>query len=200
MIKENRFFDRYRTGQTPWAHARPDFNLIEMVQKHKITPSKVLDAGCGLGVESVWMAQSGFEVTATDIAPIAIEKARDSAQSTNLAINWLTMDLLSDSFDNDSFGFIFDRGFFHAFDLPEERTLIAQKFNRFLKTGGLWLTLMGNGDGVAERTGPPLRRASDLVVAAEPYFEILSLDVSVFGNESENPHKIWRCLMRKREV
>jgi len=110
------------------------------------------------------------------------------------------MDIMDKELPNEAFDFIFDRGFYHTFDTHEERSLVAKKLASSLKENGLWLSLLGNGDGVPVRTGPPLRSASDIVLAVDPFFEILSLEVSVFGNEEANPHKIWRCLMKKRKL
>ncbi|PKP32822.1 MAG: class I SAM-dependent methyltransferase [Bacteroidetes bacterium HGW-Bacteroidetes-16] len=200
MTEENRFIDRYRTGHTPWVHSNPDFNLLETVTQRPITPCKVFEPGCGLGVESVWLAEQGFEVTAMDVSELALEKAKASAGALASKINWLSMDITRDRLPKEAFGFIFDRGFFHTFDTSGERSLVAEKLASSLEENGLWLSLMGNGDGVPVRTGPPLRSASDIVLAVDPFFEILSLEVSVFGNEEANPHKIWRCLMKKRKL
>jgi len=200
MTEENRFIDRYLTGHTPWVHPNPDFNLIEMVEQTPIAPCKVLDPGCGLGVEAIWLTKQGFEVTAMDVSELALEKAKTSAGPMASKITWLSMDIMDKELPNEAFDFIFDRGFYHTFDTHEERSLVAKKLASSLKENGLWLSLLGNGDGVPVRTGPPLRSASNIVLAVDPFFEILSLEVSVFGNEEANPHKIWRCLMKKRKL
>ncbi len=200
MATENRFIDRYQTGHTPWVHPHPDFNLTETVNQMNIQPCKVLDPGCGLGVESIWLAEQGFEVTAMDVSELALEKAKTAAGSLSTQINWLHLDIMHADLPTNEFDFIFDRGFFHTFDSADERSLVARKLAASLKENGLWLTLMGNHDGVEVRTGPPLRTATDIVLAVDPYFEIQKLEVSVFGNEEEKPHKIWRCLMKKRSL
>lgn len=199
-MEENRFVDRYQTGRTPWVHQYPDFNLVEIVKSRNIQPAKALDPGCGLGVESVWLAEQGFEVTAMDVSALALEKAKAAAGSMAAKINWISMDILLDELPQNTFDFIFDRGFFHVFDSSEERDLVARKLASSLKENGLWLSLMGNGDGVPIRTGPPLRSATEIVLAVDPYFEIISLEASVFGNEEKHPHKNWRCLMKKRSL
>jgi SAM-dependent methyltransferase len=199
MTEENRFIDRYRTGNTPWAHQHPDFNLIETVKQRQIAPCKVFEPGCGLGMESIWLAQQGFEVTASDISLLAMEKAREIAGPLAKKINWVALDLMTDDLPEAAYDFVFDRGVFHTFDTHEERSILARKLAFTLQENGLWLSLLGNKDGVALRTGPPLRTATDIVLAVDTFFEIISLEVSVFGNEEVNPHKIWRCLMKKRK-
>lgn len=198
MTEENRFLDRYRTGTTPWAHQHPDFNLLEVIEKRQIKPCVALDPGCGLGVEAIWLASKGFEVTAMDISPLALDKANAAAAELGKKIRWMVMDIMTEDLPESTYDFIFDRGFFHTFDSDEERSLVARKLAVSMREDGLWLSLIGNKDGVAERTGPPLRTASDIVLAVDPYFEILSLEVSVFGSDQASPAKIWRCLMKKR--
>lgn len=39
----------------------------------KYVKGKVLDIGCGAGRHSLWLQQSGYEVTAIDISPLAVE-------------------------------------------------------------------------------------------------------------------------------
>ena len=53
---------------------------------------RALDVGCGLGDNAAALARAGFEVTAFDISPTAIDwaKARFSSED----INWLAADLL----------------------------------------------------------------------------------------------------------
>src|SRR4029450_8873368 len=41
--------------------------------------NRVLDAGCGIGRNSVYLAQKGCEVHAVDISRIALNKLRDAA-------------------------------------------------------------------------------------------------------------------------
>jgi 2-polyprenyl-3-methyl-5-hydroxy-6-metoxy-1,4-benzoquinol methylase len=42
--------------------------------------SPVLDSGCGTGEHALMLAERGFEVLGLDIAPTAIERARDKAR------------------------------------------------------------------------------------------------------------------------
>jgi hypothetical protein len=44
---EELYKERYKTGATPWGIGKPDFNLIETVNKTPIKPCKALDIECG---------------------------------------------------------------------------------------------------------------------------------------------------------
>ncbi len=198
MNTRDRFVDRYIEGHTPWVHEKPDFNLIEMVDNWPIHPCKTLDMGCGTGTESIWLAQQGFDVTALDGSPIAIEKAKLAAQEAQAKCHFEIRDFVSEEIPQAPFDFIFDRGFFHSFDTDADRKIVAKKVSSLLTERGLWLTLMANADAPPRESGPPPRSARNIMDAIEADFKLLSLNVSYFGNDQESPPKIWVCLMRKR--
>ncbi len=96
------------------------------------------------------------------------------------------------------FGFVFDRGCFHSFSSEEDRNAFSQNVAKHIEDSGLWLTIVGNADEQRETPGPPQRSAKDIILATEPYFEIMSLLTSHFGSNRQNPPRAWRCLLRKR--
>lgn len=199
MSDQERWEERYRTGSTPWDIGRPDFNLTEMVTERPIRNCKALEIGCGTGSNAVWLAQQNFSVTATDVSEIAIQKAKERASDAGVKCVFLVSDFLNDEIPGAPFGFVFDRGCFHSFDSDEERKQLAENVAFHLEKEGLWLSLVGSTDGPPREVGPPQRSARDIVIAVEPYFEILSLSSSHFDSESPEPPRNWVCLMRKRE-
>jgi SAM-dependent methyltransferase len=198
MSDKERWEERYRTGDTPWDIGRPDFNLIDMVTKRPIPACKALEIGCGAGSNAVWLAQQNFQVTATDVSELAIQKAGERASDAGVDCTFLVADFLNDKVSGAPFGFMFDRGCFHSFDSDEERKQLAENVDWHLEKDGLWLSLIGSTDGPPREVGPPQRSARDIVIAVEPYFEILSLDSSHFDADSSEPPRNWVCLMRKR--
>jgi SAM-dependent methyltransferase len=200
MTIEKRFRKRYESGNTPWDAGQPDFNLIETVNKNPILSCKALDVGCGTGDNSIWLAQNRFQVIGTDISDIAIEKAKEKASKAGVTCDFILVDFLKDKIEGAPFGFIFDRGCFHSFSSEDDRRRFAQNAAAHLKEAGLWLSIVGNADEDRQGPGPPQRTAGDIVLAVEPYFEILSFQSSYFGSNRPNPPKAWRCLMRKRHV
>lgn len=67
------------------ASARPpiDRDLIDTASG--MTPGKALDLGCGMGQNSIWLAQRGWTVTGVDISPGAIADARSAARDAGLS-------------------------------------------------------------------------------------------------------------------
>jgi SAM-dependent methyltransferase len=198
MTVEERYRKRYESGDTPWDVGQPDFNLIEVVTQKPIQSCKALDIGCGTGDNSIWLAQSGFEVIGTDTSDIALNKAREKASTADVECDFRLVDFLKNKIPGAPFGFVFDRGCFHSFSSESDRRRFAQNVAAHLEEAGLWLTIVGNADEHRRGPGPPQRTAGDIVRAVEPYFEILALQSSRFGSNHPNPPRAWRCLMQKR--
>ncbi len=195
---ENRFEERYRSGDLPWDHGMVDYNLVENVARRQITPCKVLDIGCGTGDNAVWLAGQGFEVVACDLSETAIRQAKGKAEVSGRQIRFLTGDFLHEQIPSAPFGFVFDRGCLHCIPDLTGRKIFAEKVNRLLEDGGMWLTLAGNADEPKREVGPPQLSASELVAIVEPSFEIISMETGFFGSDQIDPPRAWICLMRKR--
>jgi len=198
MNEEERFNDRYQTGNIPWDIGRPDYNLVNIVIDTPIIPCKALDIGCGTGDSSIWLAQNGFQVTGSDTVELAVKMAQEKADKNKVDCKFLKSDILKDKIPDSSFEFVFDRGCFHTFDLKSERKRFARNVAYMIKNGGLWLSLIGSLDGPPRDDGPPQRSANDIVTAVEPYFEILSIASGFFDSDREVPNRAWICLFRKR--
>lgn len=200
MTVEDRYRERYKSGDTPWDIGRPDFNLVEIVTQKPILSCKALDIGCGTGDNAIWLARNRFQVTGTDTSDIAVEKAKDKASEADVDCDFICVDFLENKIEGAPFGFIFDRGCFHSFGSDNDRRKFAQNVAGHLEERGLWLSLVGNADERRQGPGPPQRTAGEVILAVEPYFEILSLLSSHFGSNRPNPPRAWRCLMQKRHV
>ncbi|MEU1587363.1 class I SAM-dependent methyltransferase [Micromonospora sp. NPDC005710] len=60
-----------------------------------LVPGTALDAGCGAGAEAIWLATRGWQVTAVDIAPVALARAAERAAESGLSdrVRWVEADL-----------------------------------------------------------------------------------------------------------
>jgi len=68
-------------------------HLIREVSHLK--PGTALEAGCGAGAEAIWLAQSGWQVTAADVAADALAIASERAAASGVAerVEWVEADL-----------------------------------------------------------------------------------------------------------
>ncbi len=55
--------------------------------------ARILDAACGIGTQSLGLAQLSYHVTASDLSPAAVTRARAEAQTRGLAIDFSVADL-----------------------------------------------------------------------------------------------------------
>jgi len=56
-------------------------------------PGRALDLACGTGRNALYLAEKGYDVSAIDTSPQAIELAEQAAREEGLKINWIVADL-----------------------------------------------------------------------------------------------------------
>ncbi len=193
------FDEWYRKGDLPWDTGRHDAHLELLIDTRSIPPCPVLELGAGTGSDAIWLAQRGFQVTALDISPTAIEFARRKASDAGVSVEFIPADILRDEIPNGPFDLIFDRGCFHVFDLPEERSRLSELVWKRMNPAGYWFSLIGNTDGPAMDPGPPRRSALDVITAVEQWFKILFLKTTNFETNLPEDPRAWECLMERRD-
>lgn len=77
------FWQERYAGQQQRQRGRAGFVLQQQVSALK--PGRVLELGCSTGDDSLWLAEQGWQVTATDISPVAVAIARRLAAEAGLA-------------------------------------------------------------------------------------------------------------------
>lgn len=96
-----RWWERHYRAGTPGPAGDPTpYVTGELDHEH---PGTVLDAGCGTGADAIWLARRGWDVTAVDVSPTAIDRARALAAdlATDLppdgpgGVTWIVADLLT---------------------------------------------------------------------------------------------------------
>ncbi len=111
----------------------------------------------------------------------------EESSKANVKCTFIKIEFHTNKIEGAPFGFAFDRGCFHSLNSDEERKIFAENVAAHLEIDGLWLSIVGNADEQRDRPGPPQRTAKDIVIAVEPYFEILSLVSSHFGSNRPTP-------------
>jgi SAM-dependent methyltransferase len=164
--------DSYASGVLPWDTGEPEPLLVEFVTSGSVTPGRTLEVGSGTGTNSIWLAER-FDVLGVDVSPLAVERAHSKMEDRGLPCRFATLDFLATPLPDGPFHFIFDRGCFHVFDEPEERSRFVKCVAATLEVGGWWLSLIGSTEGPPREVGPPLRTAREIVLAIEPALEIV---------------------------
>jgi SAM-dependent methyltransferase len=86
----------YRLGFTPWdGHplAQSLRNLVEGNDSPALPAGAALELGCGTGDTSIYLAKQGWQVTAVDFVPTALDKARTKAPVESVDVNFVHADV-----------------------------------------------------------------------------------------------------------
>lgn len=115
------------------AHPGGFAGTLEMLEKFPIPKgSKVLEVGCGTGRTACYLAQQGYCVTAVDIRPTMISKARNRAAVENLSVDFQVGDVCALPFDANSFDLVLAESVTIFVSVP----LALKEYSRVLQSGG----------------------------------------------------------------
>lgn len=97
-----------------------------------------LSVADGEGRNSVWLAEQGLKVTAVEISPIAVAKARKLAAGRGVDVNFIVADLLAPDWPPAALEYAFDWvvGIFIQFAGPGERPRQFAAMQRATRAGG----------------------------------------------------------------
>lgn len=91
----------YRIGSTPWesglAQAPVAEQISAMFKREEVGRQppygRVLDLGCGSGIQAVELARRGWQVTGVDTVPKALIRARERAREARVEVRFLHGDV-----------------------------------------------------------------------------------------------------------
>ncbi|SEP50200.1 SAM-dependent methyltransferase [Amycolatopsis saalfeldensis] len=161
------FWEELYGSQTSLWTGRPNPQLV--TEAADLRPRRALDAGCGEGGDALWLAASGWHVTAVDFSATALARGakETAAQGLDERISWLRADLTSwapeEQFD------LVSAQFMH---LPTpERTALFERLAAAVAPGGT-LLIVGHHPSDLEQ-GVPRPQVPDLFFTAESIAETL---------------------------
>jgi SAM-dependent methyltransferase len=192
-----RWEERYRTGDIPWDTGKPSSELQRVVAEDRITSCRTLELGCGTGVNAVWLAAQGFDVTAVDLSPLAIERARQRAADAGVTVNFLSVDILNPPDLGEPFAFIFDRGCYHAVRRSDAPGYL-RTLQRLTAPGTRGLVLTGNAKQ-DHNQGPPVVSEAEIRAELGSVFTIERLREFYFDEVAGVPQRFlgWSCLLKR---
>jgi len=97
---------------------------------------KILDAGCGGGLDAIFLAKCGFKVVGVDFSKSALRIAERRSNEAHIEIDWRLGSAFNLPIENETIDFVTDRGLFHVIkDL--DRPKYSSELFRVLKFRGL---------------------------------------------------------------
>lgn len=119
---------RYRSHRhlLPWIESLP-------------AGSRVLEVGCGIGLDSFTMARRGLDVTAVDLTAVGAATANDRARRHALTARYAVADAGSLPFADGSFDHVYSFGVLHH---AADTQRCIDEARRVLRTGGTALIML----------------------------------------------------------
>jgi SAM-dependent methyltransferase len=206
--KANRqyFRDAYRTGRHGWGVDDPSPYAVRFLTRLKrIRPGgRLLDVGCGEGRHAIAASRLGFNVTAVDYEPLAIQRARRFAAEKGVkGIAFRTADILRLPAPEIPFDIVLDYGCLHhqkkadwpAYKAGILRVLSADGFFILSVFSPIFPMFRGSHRNWHIALGAYRRcfTRSDILGLFGREFEVLSMI-----EENGGRHGFWHVLFRRR--
>lgn len=115
--------------------------------------ANALSVADGEGRNAVWLAEQGLQVTATEISPVALEKARKLAAGRHVEVDFVLADAANWDYPEAAFDFVV--AIFIQFAEPLQRERIFAGMARALKPGGHLIVQGYTPKQLDYRTGGP---------------------------------------------
>ncbi|MEO5873503.1 MAG: class I SAM-dependent methyltransferase [Streptosporangiaceae bacterium] len=126
---------RYAAQELLWSATPNQFVEAEFTGAR---PGRALDLACGEGRNAGWLAGLGWQVTAVDFSPVAVDRGRATVADTaaDTAIEWIVADLTSWPIPEDAY----DAVIVAYLHLPQtDMAAILGRATRALRPGGVLL-------------------------------------------------------------
>jgi SAM-dependent methyltransferase len=112
---------------------RAHYNLRDLFASLQGSEGKLLEIGCGIGVDSIQLAKCGFDVTAVDLTENALQVAKEFAAEREVSINFQLANAEKLEFPDRSFDAVYSFGVLHH--TPDIQQAVAE-VHRVLRPGG----------------------------------------------------------------
>jgi 2-heptyl-1-hydroxyquinolin-4(1H)-one methyltransferase len=169
----------------PWSIGEPQPEIAALVDAGKFH-GEVLDAGCGEGAASLYLAERGFPTVGLDQSPTAIKLAREEAAQRGLRnVSFAVADISSFTGYDNRFGTILDSTLFHSIPV-ESRQGYQESIVRAAAPGASYFVLVFDSAAVPSGKVNPVS-ANELRDVVGAYWAIDEIrPARVHANMSEN--------------
>lgn len=195
---------RRAEGQQGWATAEQAEEYLailtrELQPEYVPKSGKLLELGCGDGVNAIWLAERGYEVYGVDIAPTAIEWAKAKAKERNLNIDFQVGNVLDlANYPDDFFDFVLDGHCFHCI-IGEDRKLFLANALRVLKPKGFFHVCTMCGDVTCEEIKKQFNPQSRCLISKGIATRYIGLPEDILNEIRNAGFKIWHWEVQPRK-
>ena len=144
---------RYRDAGDDYLFGTAPNKFLSSQAAHFGDGMSVLSVADGEGRNSVWLAEQGCAVTATEISPVALEKAARLARGRHIAVDFVAADVFNWEWPDAAFDAVV--GIFIQFAGPAARPRMMEGMKQSVKPGGLVLLQGYTPKQLEYRTGGP---------------------------------------------
>ena len=151
--QEHRWSTRYRDAGEDYVFGTTANRCLAAQSALLGSGRTALSVADGEGRNAVWLAEQGLRVTATEISPVALEKARKLAAGRHVEVDFVLADAVAWDYPEAAFDFVV--GIFIQFADPVQRAHIFAGMARALRPGGHLIVQGYTPKQLEYRTGGP---------------------------------------------